>query len=113
MLEKKFGKPHPKLAEFKEPFKAHLWLPQAFFRLHRRRQFGQHGYQPLGYQEMADFARHVLRLEHPDQLDLYYLTIEETDNAVLYDQAMKSQAKYDEAQAEAAARGKKGKKTPR
>lgn len=90
-----------------------MWLPQAFFRLHRRRQFGQHGYQPLGYQEMADFARHVLRLEHPDQFDLYYLTMEETDNAVLYDQAMKSQARAEAVAEEAAAGGKNGKKKPR
>lgn len=62
---------------------------------------------------MADFARHVLRLEHPDQLDLYYLTMEETDNGVLYDQAMKSHAKYEADKAEMEARGKKGKKPPR
>lgn len=62
---------------------------------------------------MADFARHVLRIEHPDQLDLYYLTMEETDNAVLYDQAMKSQAKFEADEAERAARGKQGKKKPR
>lgn len=69
----------------------HRWLPSAFFRLHRRRQFGQNGYQPLSYQEMADFAERVLRL-HPDQMDLFYLTMEETDNAILYDQFTKSEA---------------------
>jgi len=62
---------------------------------------------------MADFARHVLRIEHPDQLDLYYLTMEETDNAVLYDQAMKSQAKHEADEAERAARGNSRKKPPR
>lgn len=40
---------------------------------------------------MADFAERVLRL-HPDQLDLFYLTMEETDNAILYDQFTKSEA---------------------
>jgi hypothetical protein len=47
--------------------------------------------QPLNYQEMADFAERVLRL-HPSQLDLFYLTMEETDNAILYDQFTKSEA---------------------
>lgn len=69
----------------------HRWLSDSFFRLHRRRQFGQHGYQPLSYQEMADFAERILKL-HPDQSDLFYLTMEETDNAILYDQHMKTKA---------------------
>lgn len=67
-----------------EPLPPYRWLANAFFRLHRRRQFGQHGYQPLSYQEMADYGERVLKL-HPSQLSLYYLTMEETDNAILYD----------------------------
>lgn len=67
-----------------EPLPPYRWLANAFFRLHRRRQFGQHGYQPLPYQEMADYGERVLKL-HPSQLSLYYLTMEETDNAILYD----------------------------
>lgn len=84
MLEKKFGKKHPKLETFVEPLPPYRWLANAFFRLHRRRQFGQHGYQPLPYQEMADYGERVLKL-HKDQMSLYYLTMEETDNAILYD----------------------------
>lgn len=91
-MEKKFGKKHPKLVDFVEPLPIHRWLPNAFFRLHRRRQFGNTGYQPLSYQEMADFAERVLRL-HPEQMSLFYLTMEETDNAILYDQYTKAEAK--------------------
>lgn len=40
---------------------------------------------------MADFAERILKL-HPDQSDLFYLTMEETDNAILYDQHMKTKA---------------------
>jgi len=40
---------------------------------------------------MADFAERVLRL-HPEQMSLFYLTMEETDNAILYDQYMKAEA---------------------
>lgn len=75
----------------------HRWLSDAFFRLHRRRQFGQSVCQPLSYQEMADFAERILKL-HPDQADLFYLTMEETDNAFLYDQYIKSKAEADDAE---------------
>lgn len=81
-----------------EPLPPYRWLANAFFRLHRRRQFGQHGYQPLSYQEMADYGERVLKL-HPSQLSLYYLTMEETDNAILYDHFNKTKA--DAADAEA------------
>ena len=40
---------------------------------------------------MADFAERILQL-HPDQKGLFYLTMEETDNAILYDQFKKSEA---------------------
>lgn len=40
---------------------------------------------------MADFAERILKL-HPEQADLFYLTMEETDNAILYDQHTKSKA---------------------
>lgn len=96
-LEKKFGKKHPKLEDFKEPLPAFRWLPDAFFRLHRRRQFHDNGYQPLTYQEMADFADHVLALRAPLR-PLFFLAMEETDNGVLYDHYQKASAAAKEAE---------------
>lgn len=83
--------------DYVEPLPIHNWLAESFFRLHRRRQIGQHGYQPLPYQEMADFAERILKL-HPEQADLFYLTMEETDNAILYDQHMQTKAEADAAE---------------
>lgn len=45
---------------------------------------GQNGYQPLSYPELAAFSRDVICV-HPSQMDLFFLTMEETDNGVLYD----------------------------
>lgn len=45
---------------------------------------------------MADFAERILKL-HPDQMDLFYLTMEETDNAILYDQFTKSESEREAA----------------
>ncbi|QYW06474.1 hypothetical protein uan_062 [Pseudomonas phage UAntarctica] len=107
-MEKKFGKPHPKLESYKEPLPMHQWLPDAFFALHRRRQMGENGYQPLTYQEMAVYAERVLRL-HPGSSRLFYKTMEETDNAVLYDHYVSSNAKRQAA--EEAAKKTKPKRT--
>jgi hypothetical protein len=96
-LEKRFGKKHPKLESFAEPLPPYRWLATAFFRLHRRRQFGQHGYQPLSYQEMADYGERVLKLV-PSQFSLYYLTMEETDNAILYDHFKKTEPPAEDAE---------------
>lgn len=84
---------------FREPLKPYRFLVDAFFRLHRRRQFGEHGYQPIPYQELADFGERVLKLP-PDLLSLYYGVMEATDNAVLYDHFKKQRAQTDEARAE-------------
>lgn len=46
---------------------------------------------------MADFAERILKL-HPEQADLFYLTMEETDNAILYDQHMQTKAEADAAE---------------
>lgn len=62
---------------------------------------GQNGYQPLSYQEMADYAERVIKV-HPNQMDLFYLTIEETDNGVLYDQYMKNKSIADAMEADRA-----------
>lgn len=88
------------LETFVEPAPPFQWLPGAFFALHRRRQFrGESGYQPLTYQEMATYAMQVLKLE-PTVHRLFYRTMEETDNAVMYDQAQKVNALYEKAKAE-------------
>lgn len=94
---------------FQEPLPLHQWLVSAFFRLHRRRQLGQNGYQPLSYQEMADYAERVAKV-HPNQLELFYMTIEETDNGVLYDQYMKSKDHAERMEAERAAAPKSRKR---
>lgn len=88
------------MEKFREPLPAYRWLPTAFFSLHRRRQFREEGrYQPISYQEMAAYATHVLRLD-PSVMPLFYLTMEETDNAVMYDQTQKVNAFYEKAKAE-------------
>ncbi|WP_443699590.1 hypothetical protein [Pseudomonas sp.] len=83
----------------------HQWLVSAFFRLHRRRQFGQNGYQPLSYQEMADFADRVLRLGDEER-EWFFVAMEETDNAVLYDRHMKDKAVAEKMEAERATKPK-------
>jgi uncharacterized protein YecE (DUF72 family) len=93
-LEEKFGKPHPALEGFKEPPRSLMWLAQAYFRLHRRRQLADSGYQPLPYQEMAQFARHVLHLD-TELEPLYFRAMEEADNAVLYDHYSSQKAALD------------------
>lgn len=45
---------------------------------------------------MADYAERVLKL-HPEQMSLYYLTMEETDNAVLYDHFKKDEKPAEDA----------------
>ena len=87
------------MEKFREPLPPYRFLVEAFFRLHRRRQFSQHGYQPLAYQEMADFGERVLRL-HPTMMSLYYRAMEAADNGVLYDHFQKSQAKMEAAEAD-------------
>ena len=106
-LEQKFGKPHPELEGFKEPLPQFSWLPESFFRLHRRRQHHETGFQPLPLQEIADFGRYILRLDHALQ-PLFVRCMEETDNAVLYDHYTKAKEA-----SEAAAEGTKRLKSRR
>ena len=56
---------------------------------------------------MADYGERVLKV-HPDQLSLYYLTMEETDNAILYDHYKKG-----DKPAEDADKSPKGNRKPR
>lgn len=93
-LQEKFGKPHPELEGFKEPLPQFSWLPEAFFRLHRRRQHAEHGFQPLPLQEIAHFGQSVLHLERSLQ-PLFVRCMEETDNAVLYDHYTAAKAASD------------------
>ncbi|CAD5377362.1 hypothetical protein OF001_U20289 [Pseudomonas sp. OF001] len=106
-LEQKFGKPHPELEGFKEPLPQFSWLPESFFRLHRRRQHHESGFQPFPLREIADFGRHVLRLDNSLQ-PLFFRCMEETDNAVLYDHYTKAKEA-----SEAAAEGTKRPKSRR
>jgi hypothetical protein len=98
-LEGKFGKPHPALEGFKEPPPQFSWLVDSFFRLHRRRQLYEGGYQPIKFGDMADFAKLILRLPQ-DLLPLFYRAIEEADNAVLYDHYTKSREEAEKAAAQ-------------
>jgi hypothetical protein len=83
-LETKFKKKHPGLEGFKEPHRMFSWLPNAFFRLHRRRQHAENGFQPLSLEEISHFADSVLRLDAALK-PLFFRAMEEADNAVLYD----------------------------
>lgn len=73
---------------FVEPHPVYRWLVPAFFRLHRRRQLGPNGYQPLSYQEVATFAKDVIKVA-PSQMELFFAVMEEADNGVLYDHYQK------------------------
>ena len=97
-LEERFGTPHPALEGFKEPPPQFSWLVDSFFRLHRRRQLYENGYQPIKFGDMADFAKHVLRLPK-DLHALFFRAMEETDNAVLYDHFTKSKEEAEKASA--------------
>lgn len=83
-LEARFGTPHPELVGFKEPPPALRWMVDAFFRLHKRRQLAEMGFQPLSTTEIAQFADLVLRLKG-EVRDLFIRVMEETDNAVMFD----------------------------
>ncbi len=101
------------MEKYREPYPWHRWLSDSYFRLHRRRQIGQHGYQPISYQEMADFANHVLDLK-PSLKTLFFRAIEETDNAVLYDRWLKDSAELEKLKAENATKKPySGKKRPK
>lgn len=96
------------MEKFREPLPPYRFLVDAFFRLHRRRQIGQHGIQPISYGDMADLAERVLRL--PERLkDMYFAAIEATDNGVLYDHYQKQKAETEALQRDAA----KGRNRPR
>lgn len=108
----KFNKPHPALEGFREPHKSMMWLVDAFFRLHRRRQLGESGFQPISITEASDFASHVLTLQ--DGLKrLYFRAIEEADNAVLYDHYAKVKESAEQMKAEAAAAPRHPPRKPR
>lgn len=100
-LEKKFGKPHAELEGFCEPPRGAQWLVSAFFRLHKRRQTGEAGFQPLMVRDLTEFADSVLRLNHRLK-PLFFRAMEETDNVVLYDHYVKASAAAEEARKEAA-----------
>ena len=55
-----------------------------FFRLHRRRQLSDNGFQPLSYGEICDYCDKVKQV-HPSLRDWLIRTLEEIDNGVLYD----------------------------
>ena len=66
---------------------------------------GENGYQPFTYQEMAVYAQRVLRLR-PGMESLYFKAMEETDNAVLYDHYVSTNAKREAAMEEAKSKPK-------
>lgn len=93
-MEEKFGTPHPELEGFSEPASGTQWLVDGFFRLHRRRQVGESGYQAISYQEIVSFSRDVLALPR-DLHKLFVRVIEETDNVILYDYHAKARSEIE------------------
>lgn len=93
-LEERFGRKHPALEDFKEPLPQFNWLAEAFFRLHRRRQHAENGFQPIPLQEIAFFGKSILHLT-PDLQPLFLRCMEETDNAVLYDHYSRTKEQSD------------------
>lgn len=99
------------MEKYREPLPPYRFLVDAFFSLHRRRQIGHHGIQPISYGDMADYAERVLRL--PEGLrSLYFTAIEATDNGVLYDHYQKSKADAQARQQEAATKPRHVPKRP-
>lgn len=100
------------MEKFVEPLPPYRFLVDSFFRLHRRRQIGQHGIQPIPYGDMADYAERVLRL--PESLrNLYFAAMEATDNGVLYDHYEKQKADTEAMKQEVAERRRKPRSRPR
>jgi hypothetical protein len=100
------------MEKFVEPLPPYRFLVDAFFRLHRRRQIGQHGIQPIPYGDMADYAERVLRL--PDSLRaMYFAAMEATDNGVLYDHYEKQKADTEAMKQEAAQKRRSPRSRPR
>lgn len=94
-LEARFGTPHPELEGFKKPNSSFHWLVDGFFRLHKRRQLGEVGIQPLGLNDITEFGDKVIRVRE-DLRALFIRTMEETDNAVLYDSYDRASKKMEE-----------------
>ncbi len=67
---------------FFEPHPTQIWLVDAFFRLHRRRDYSEAGPKAISYQDMVILADDILRLR-PVSRDVYFQTIEATDSEVL------------------------------
>lgn len=67
---------------FSEPHPSQLWLVNAFFRLHRRREYSEIGPKPIPYSDMLTLSDHILKLT-PLCREVYFETIEETDSTVL------------------------------
>lgn len=96
-MEARFGTPHPELEGFKEPNPSFGWLVDGFFRLHKRRQLGEMGVQPLGLRDITEFADQVIRVRE-DLRALFIRTMEATDNGVLYDNYARASQKMEELQ---------------
>lgn len=84
VLEEKFGKPHPELADYKPLAPQLEWLQAAFLRLHRRRQVTEIGLQPLPFETLTVFAEKIMNLKG-DAMDSFIRIIEHIDNGVLHD----------------------------
>lgn len=101
------------MENFRQPLAPYMFLVRSFFSLHRRRQIGQHGIQPIPYGDMADYADRVLRL--PDCMrSMYFAAVEAADNGVLYDYYAKQTAETEALKQEAAQRpgGRRPRKPP-
>ncbi len=70
------------MERFSEPHPTQLWLVDAFFRLHRRRDYSEVGPKVISYSDMIHLSDDILRLL-PSSRDLYFKAIEDTDQSVL------------------------------
>ena len=67
---------------FRQPHPSQLWLVDAFFRLHRRRDYSEVGPKPIPYSDMVILADNIL-CALPFAKQVFFKVIEETDYAVL------------------------------
>lgn len=67
---------------FSEPHPSQIWLVNAYFRLHRRRDYSEVGPKAISYTDMFSLADGVLGLT-PKIRELFLEVIEETDSEVM------------------------------
>lgn len=70
------------MESYKEPHPTQIWLVNAFFRLHRRREYSEVGPKAIPYDDVFALSDRILGLT-PKIREIFIEVIEETDSEVM------------------------------